>query len=199
MNVLQHVLHILTVAGFFFPAWPLAVYGREDEEPHAAADVAENSPAFGKDDIVVRSVNITGKVFSLDGSGSVDNFIFLPTMNDSREFFKVARPFVPVVGHSVKALPSEHVRWFSKAWNESVLCRDMEEEGVFEIDLGRIDLENGTGFWVVRMPAPSALSDSEEAVETETVLPPEEGKTGRGEGSHGPEDAEDGELPEREE
>lgn len=198
MNVSRHVLRILTAAGFFFPAWPLAVYGREDEEPHAAAAVEEDSPVSGKDDIVVRPVNITGKVFSLDGSGSVDHFFFLPTMKDSREFFKVARPFVPVTGHSVRALTSERVRWFSKAWNESVLCRDMEEEGVFEIDLGRIDRENGTGFWVVRMPAPSALSDSEEAVEPETVLPPEEGKTGRGEGSHGPEDVKTGELPGRE-
>ena len=96
MNVSRHVLRILTAAGFFFPAWPLAVYGREDEEPHAAAAVEEDSPVSGKDDIVVRPVNITGKVFSLDGSGSVDHFFFLPTMKDSREFFKVARPFVPV-------------------------------------------------------------------------------------------------------
>ena len=117
MNVSRHVLRILTAAGFFFPAWPLAVYGREDEEPHAAAAVEEDSPVSGKDDIVVRPVNITGKVFSLDGSGSVDHFFFLPTMKDSREFFKVARPFVPVTGHSVRALPSERVRWFSKAWN----------------------------------------------------------------------------------
>lgn len=198
MNVVQHVLHILTAAGFFSPAWPLAVYGQEEEEPHAAAVVAENSPAFGKDDIVVRPVNITGKVFSLDGSGSVDNFIFLPTMNDSREFFKVARPFVPVVGHSVKALPPEHVRWFSKAWNEPVLCRDMEEEGVFEVDLGRMDLESGTGFWVVRTPDPSASGDREEVMEAETIPPPEEGRVGGREGVPEPEDVEDGELPERE-
>lgn len=106
------------------------------------------------DDMVVHPVNITGKVMSEDGSGDMDRFFFLPTLNDNREFFKVVRPLAPVVGRGVKVLPPGKVRWFFRERGGEVVGRDTEEEEPFEVDLAQVSRENGLGFWVVRISEP---------------------------------------------
>lgn len=113
-------------------------------------------------------------------------------MKDSREFFKVARPFVPVVGRGVKALPSERVRWFSKEWDEPFVSRDMEEEAPFEIDLAQIDREKGSGFWVSRMPESSG---SRESREKKFSPIPEEKKSPETEDCHEQETVKEGNFP----